>query len=53
MIKGSYDLSSEIGPLIDQGKIEPSYDFSSLEKGLYMLLLQTEEESKYFKVIKQ
>ena len=51
--EGTYQLFNEIGRLIDQGKIEPSYDFSSLENGLYILLLQTEEESKYFKVIKQ
>ena len=53
VIEGSFKLFSEIGSLIDQGKIEPSYDLSNLDNGLYMLLLQTEEESRYFKVIKQ
>ncbi|PSR06654.1 MAG: hypothetical protein C7N14_08530 [Bacteroidetes bacterium] len=53
VIEGSFKLFNEIGRLIDQGKIEPSYDLSSLENGMYMLLLQTENESKYFKVIKQ
>ena len=51
--EGTYRLYNEIGRLMDQGKIQPRFDLSSFDNGIYMLLLQTENESKYFKVIKQ
>jgi surface protein len=51
--EGTYRLYNEIGRLMDQGKIQPRFDLSNFENGIYMLLLQTENESKYFKVIKQ
>jgi len=53
LVEGSFKLFNEIGRLIDQGKIKPSYDLKGLENGLYILLLQTDNESKYFKLIKQ
>ena len=51
--EGTYRLYNEIGRLMDQGKIQPRFDLSNFDNGIYMLLLQTENESKYFKVIKQ
>ena len=51
--EGTYRLYNEIGRLIDQGTIQPRFDLSNFDNGIYMLLLQTENESKYFKVIKQ
>ena len=50
---GKYRLYNEIGRLIDQGRIQPRFDLSNFDNGNYMLLLQTDNESKYFKVIKQ
>ena len=51
--EGTYRLYNEIGRLIDQGKIQPRFDLSNFDNGIYMLLLQTANESKYFIVIKQ
>ena len=51
--EGTYRLYNEIGRLIDQGRIQPRFDLSNFDNGIYMLLLQTDNESKYFKVIKQ
>ena len=51
--EGTYRFYNEIGRLIDQGKIQPRFDLSNFDNGIYMLLLQTDNESKYFKVIKQ
>ena len=51
--EGTYRLYNEIGRLMDQGTIQPRFDLSNFDNGIYMLLLQTENESKYFKVIKQ
>ena len=51
--EGTYQLYNEIGRLIDRGAIQPRFDLSNFDSGIYMLLLQTTNESKYFKVIKQ
>ena len=50
---GTYRLYNEIGRLMDQGTIQPRFDLSNFDNGIYMLLLQTANESKYIKVIKQ
>ena len=52
VLEGTYQLYNEIGRLIDQGKIQPRFDLSNFDNGIYTLLLQSEKEIKYFKVIK-
>ena len=52
VLEGTYQLYNEIGRLMDQGKIQPRFDLSNFDNGIYILLLQTDEEIKYLKVIK-
>ena len=52
VLEGTYQLYNEIGRLMDQGKIQPKFDLSNFDNGIYTLLLQSEKEIKYFKVIK-
>ena len=52
VLEGTYQLYNEIGRLMDQGKIQHKFDLSNFDNGIYTLLLQSEKEIKYFKVIK-
>jgi hypothetical protein len=47
----SYSLMSVSGKLIKEGRIQSSIDISSLEKGIYILKIQSEDGVGYKKVI--
>ena len=53
VVEGTYRLYNEVGRTIGEGQIKEAYDFSAQPRGIYMLMLQTENGTQYLKVVKQ
>jgi len=53
VIDGYFKIIDNMGRVLQEGEIKENYNLIDQPAGIYMLLLQTENESKYFKVIKQ
>jgi surface protein len=53
VVEGTYQIFNEVGRTIGEGTITETYDFSEQPAGIYMLMLQTENNTQYIKVIKQ
>ena len=53
VIDGHFKIIDNMGRVLQEGEIKENYDLIDQPAGIYMLLLQTANESKYFKVIKQ
>ena len=53
VIDGYFKIIDNKGRILQEGEIKENYDLIDQPAGIYMLLLQTANESKYFKVIKQ
>jgi hypothetical protein len=53
VVEGTYQIFNEVGRTIGEGTITETYDFSEQPAGIYMLRLQTENNTQYIKVIKQ
>ena len=53
VVEGTYRIYNEVGRTIGEGQIKEAYDFSAQPRGIYMLMLQTENGTQYLKVVKQ
>ena len=53
VVEGTYHIYNEVGRTIGEGQIKEAYDFSEQPRGIYMLMLQTENVTQYLKVVKQ
>jgi surface protein len=53
VVEGTYQIFNEVGRTIGEGTITETYDFSEQPAGIYLLMLQTENNTQYIKVIKQ
>ncbi len=52
-LKGTYQIYNEVGRAITEGDISEFLDLTDYPKGMYMLLLNIDNEYQYFKIIKQ
>ena len=53
VVEGTYRIYNEVGRTIGEGQIKEAFDFSTQPSGIYMLMLQTENDTQYLKVVKQ
>lgn len=52
-LKGTYQIYNEVGRAITEGDISEFLDLTDYPNGVYMLLLNIDNEYQYFKIIKQ
>ena len=52
-LKGTYQIYNEVGRVFTEGDISEFLDLTDYPKGMYMLLLNVENEHQYVKIIKQ
>ena len=52
-IKGTYQIYNKVGRAISEGDISEFLDLTDYPNGVYMLLLNIDNDCQYFKIIKQ
>ena len=52
-LKGTYQIYNEVGRAVIEGDISEFLDLTDYPNGVYMLLLNIDNEYQYFKIIKQ
>ena len=53
VVQGSYKILDAIGKTLEKGTAKEYYNFSKQTNGIYTLMLQTENNTHYLKVVKQ
>ena len=53
VLEGSYKILDAMGKTLEQGTVKEYYNFSEQPNGVYTLLLQTNNNTHYLKVVKQ
>ena len=53
LMEGTFQLINELGQVLEKGTIQKAYDLTNYKSGVYILLLQTAEESRHIKLIKE
>ena len=53
VVEGTYQIFNEVGRTIGEGAIKEYFDFSNQPAGIYLLMLQTENNTQYIRVIKK
>ncbi len=53
VLEGSYKILDAMGKTLEQGTVKEYYNFSEQPNGVYTLMLQTNNNTHYLKVVKQ
>jgi surface protein len=51
VVEGTYQIFNEVGRTIGEGTITETYDFSEQPAGIYLLMLQTQNNTQYKKIV--
>ena len=53
VVEGTFFIFNKMGRNISEGAIKEYFDFSNQPAGIYLLMLQTDNNAQYIRVVKQ